>query len=92
MRLVTVMEVCRRIDVEPAPDLCTTIRQRVAHRWKKEKKVDPKRPLQPKTRGGGSHCIASYPEWFVPTIIEEIRKYGAAAAKQASFDFGGAEA
>jgi len=90
--LSTVISFCRRMNVEPTPDLCATVENRMAHRYKAATGIDPERPLQPKTQGGGTHCIASYPEWFVPQIREEIRAYGADAAKQSRFDFGEAEA
>jgi hypothetical protein len=92
MGLVTVMERCRHLNVEPTPDLCVSVGQTVAHLYKSETGREPERPLQPKTRGGGTHCIASYPESFPPRIDEAIRAYGAEAAKQQAFDFGSAGA
>jgi hypothetical protein len=89
--LSTVMSVCRWMNREPTPDLCVTVWNRVAHRYKAATGIDPERPLQPKTQGGGTHCMASYPEWFVPQIMEEIEAYGAEAAKQGAFELEGAQ-
>jgi hypothetical protein len=87
MGLVIVMEMCRRMGVEPTPDLCVSVGQTVAHLYKSETGREPERPLQPKTRGGGTHCIAAYPESFAPRIEEAFRAYGAEAARQTSFTF-----
>jgi hypothetical protein len=87
MGLVTVMEMCRRMNVEPTPDLCVSVGQTVARLYKSETGREPERPLQPKTRGGGTHCIAAYPESFAERTGEAIRTYGAEAARQTSFAF-----
>lgn len=50
----------------------------------------PDKELRRKTRGGGSHCFAAYPDWFLETmdgILQEMWASYSAFSQQASFNW-----
>jgi hypothetical protein len=70
--MVTVPQAIKKMGFEPEPDLCWSVGAIIANMYVKAgNKMN--RPLHEKTNGGGTHCIADYPEEWRSKIEEVVR-------------------
>jgi hypothetical protein len=80
--MITIIQVCRDIGVEPNPELTWAVGAAVRNRYIEKTGESPLKQLRPKTDGQGSHCFAIYPNDWHSDIADIIRAHGAEAAKQ----------
>lgn len=80
--MITVVDVCRSLRVEPTPDLTWPVGAIVRERWERIHGSLPPKALRTKTAGGGSHCFAVYPEDWKPEIESVIRQFQTIATRQ----------
>jgi hypothetical protein len=79
---ITVVDVCRRMGVEPETDLMWSVGNAVRRRYEARYGRLPPKQLRQKTGGGGSHCFAIYPHEWEPVIAEVIRAHGGQKQRQ----------
>lgn len=79
---VTVIDVCRKIGIEPKPALTWSVGNQVRHIYETRTGELPPKALRQKTGGGGSHCFAVYPAEMAPEIEKIIRQHEVEAARQ----------
>jgi hypothetical protein len=88
MRLITVIDVCRELRVEPTSALTWPVGDAVRGAFEERFGRPPVKALRQKTKGGGSHCFAVYPETFRGVIRAIILSHQAEKARQPDlFDF-----
>jgi hypothetical protein len=88
MRLITVIDVCRELRVEPTSALTWPVGDAVRDIFEERFGRPPTKMLRPKTNGGGSHCFAVYPEAFRGVIEAVILDHQAEKERQPDlFDF-----
>lgn len=79
---MTVIDVMRSCGVEVTNELSWAVGAHVRDIWQSLGNLAPDKLLTTKTCGGGSHCIAHYPETFRAQIEHVIRLYQAEKARQ----------
>ncbi len=72
--MITVIDVCRRIGIEPTSSLTWAVGAIVRDIYERRYGCLPEKDLRTKTNGPGSHCFAIYPESFASIIECEIRR------------------
>jgi hypothetical protein len=70
----TVIDRIRALGFEATKRQRWEIGARVRDKWVEEHGELPEKQLRTKTSGEGSHCLAVYPNDFVPKIDEVIRR------------------
>lgn len=80
--MITIIDVCRIMGVEPTPELTWAVGAAVRDLWVERHGVLPEKELRPKTAGPGSHCFAIYPETMRDEIENIIAKHHTEAARQ----------
>ena len=71
--VVTVMDVFRKLRLEPTKEASWSAGARVREAYFRATGLTPRKENHPKTSGGGSHCFAEYPLSFAPKIEEIVR-------------------
>jgi hypothetical protein len=69
---ITVIDVCRALQVEPDPPLTWSVGNLVRGMWERQYGALPEKDLRRKTAGGGSHCFAIYPYTWRDAIARVI--------------------
>lgn len=73
--MITVVDVCREMGVEPVPEMMWSVGNLVRDIYVSRRGELPPKELRPKTYAdGGSHCFAVYPlDWrqMIMTLISE---------------------
>ena len=72
---ITVIDVCRSLNVEPDPSLTWPVGNLVRGLYERRYGALPEKDLRLKTNGGGSHCFAIYPEHMRADIERIIRAH-----------------
>jgi hypothetical protein len=71
-RLLTVVDVCRSLHLEPEDHLMWMAGERARDKW--QALGNPmNRALRTKKNGGGTHMFAVYPGWFRPELERIIK-------------------
>jgi hypothetical protein len=74
-RGITVVSVCRDLNIEPTPELTWRVGAIVRDMYLKQYGCLPDKDLRNKTNGQGTHCFAIYPESWREKIAEVIRHH-----------------
>lgn len=69
---VTIIDVCRRLQIEPDKSITWPAGDEAQRRWRAEHGEEPRKELRRKTSGQGSHCFAVYPISWEPVLREII--------------------
>lgn len=81
--MITIVDVCRDLGVEPTPALTWPVGTAVRQRFEGIYGSLPYKALRGKTYGnGGSHCFAVYPEEFRREIVAIIQMHSVEAERQ----------
>ena len=72
-RGITVIDVCRELQIEPTPALTWPVGNAVRDLYEQRYGCLPEKDLREKTNGTGSHCFAIYPEGMRNDIERIIR-------------------
>lgn len=83
---ITVIDVMRRMGIEITNELSWSVGAQARERWMDQGRKAPDLKLTPKTNGGGSHCLAHYPESFEAEIRGILAAYRAERARQGELD------
>jgi hypothetical protein len=83
---ITVVDVCRELDVEPEPDLTWSVGNLMREWYESHVGELPRKELRSKTYGSGSHCFAVYPEKMREKIASLILAHGAEQSRQIGLD------
>jgi hypothetical protein len=81
-RVITVVDVCRDLQIEPEPRLTWPVGNAVRNLYESRYGELPEKALRTKTSGAGSHCFATYPEHMRGDIERIIRLYDGEAQRQ----------
>lgn len=72
---ITVIQVFKALDVLPQRTKTWPIGSHVAALYREEFGHEPPKELRPKTKGGGTHCFAVYPDNWFTRIADAIREF-----------------
>lgn len=72
MSTITAIDVFKAKGLEPEPRLTWAVGAAVRERYRDRFGKLPAKELRTKTAGGGSHCLAVYPESWWPIIADAI--------------------
>lgn len=80
--MITVIDVIRAMGIEPTPELCWSVGDKVRDLYEREVGHLPVKVLRQKTYDKGSHCFAAYPEEWRPRVQEIIRSMQTETSRQ----------
>ena len=81
---IAVLEVIRDMGIEPTDKLCWSVGNTMQAWFVREFGAQPWKDLHTKKNGGGSHCMAYYPEKMRLKIEEFVKMCKMEAARQPS--------
>lgn len=82
-RGITIIDVFKRLKIEPVPAITWTVGNAVRELYKSRNSgALPNKELRQKTNAGGTHCFAVYPDSYFPDIEKIIRNYKTEAQRQ----------
>jgi hypothetical protein len=85
-QLITVIDVCRELDVEPRPDMTWSVGNLMREWYESNVGELPRKELRNKTYGGGSHCFAVYPQAMRQKIASLILAHDIEQSRQGRLD------
>jgi len=68
-------EIYKDMGIEVSAEVSWKLGNEVRDEWERVKGYPPERELRPKSKGGGTHVLAVYPEEWLPRIKKRISYY-----------------
>lgn len=82
MKGITIIDVCRDLEIEPEPHLTWPVGSAVRELFERKYGRLPEKELRAKTNGAGSHCLAVYPKRMWAEIARIIHLHNGEAQRQ----------